>query len=78
MEVQVIHHEIPGPIGNPIPMHISRQKLSGRGNVRGTVGYFPLSSPGGMTGEKCPTVRILPDSVHYVTDEYVWRAFTTR
>ena len=52
MEVQVIHHEIPGPIGNPIPMHISRQKLSGGGgNVRGTVGYFPLSSPGGMTGE---------------------------
>jgi len=48
MEVQVIHHEIPGPIGNPIPMHISRQKLSGGGgNVRGTVGYFPLSSPGG-------------------------------
>ena len=47
MEVQVIHHEIPGPIGNPIPMHISRQKLSGRGNVRGTVGQSPCHPQGG-------------------------------
>ena len=38
----------------------------------------PPVIPRGDDRGKCPTVRILPDSVHYVTDEYVWRAFTTR
>jgi len=48
MEVQVIHHEIPGPIGNPIPMHISRQKLSGGGEMsEGLLGISPCHPQGG-------------------------------
>ena len=54
MEVQVIHHEIPGPIGNPIPMHISRQKLSGGGKCPRDCWVFPPVIPRGDDRGKMP------------------------